>query len=128
MACLVQTTYKRDGKLKFVNIIMTIKFEYFEKLEIKIGKILSAEKVEGSDKLLKLEVDLGTEKRQIVAGIAESFKPEEMAGKEIPIIANLEPRKIRGIESQGMILVVDANEKIVLLSPEEEVPLGSIVG
>jgi len=109
-------------------LIMTIEFECFEKLEIKIGKILSAEKVEGSDKLLKLEVDIGNEKKQIVAGIAETFKPENLVGKEIPIIANLEPRKIRGIESQGMVLIVDTNEKLVLLSPEEEVPPGSVVG
>ncbi|RLJ01061.1 MAG: methionine--tRNA ligase subunit beta [Candidatus Aenigmatarchaeota archaeon] len=107
---------------------MAIKFKDFEKLEIKIGEILSAEKVEDSDKLLKLEVNLGDEKRQIVAGIAESFEPENLIGKEIPIIANLEPRKIRGVESQGMILVVDAKDKMVLLNPEEEVPPGSVVG
>ncbi len=107
---------------------MTITFECFEKLEIKIGKILSAEKIEGSDKLLKLKINLGGETRQIVAGIAESFEPENLIGKEIPIIANLEPRKIRGVESQGMILIVDTKDKMVLLNPEEEVPPGSVVG
>lgn len=105
---------------------MTIKFEDFEKLEIRIGKILSAEKVEGADKLLKFEVDLGDEKRQIVAGLSEFFEPKYFVGKKVPVITNLEPRKLRGLESQGMILVVDA-EKPVLLVPEKEVPPGSVV-
>ena len=102
-------------------------FDDFKKLEIKIGKILTAEKVEGTDKLIKLEVDFGTEKRQIVAGVAESYKPEYLIGKELPVLMNLEPRKIRGIESQGMILAADADGKPVLLHPEKEVPPGSAV-
>lgn len=104
-----------------------ITFEDFKKLDIKIGKIISAEKIEGADKLLKLEIDFGVEKRQIIAGIAEVYSPEQVIGKEIPVLINLEPRKIRGIESQGMILAVDVNNKPILLHPEREIPPGSIV-
>lgn len=104
-----------------------IKFEDFEKLEIRIGKVLSAEKVQGSDKLLKLEVDLGEEKKQIIVGMAEFFKPEYFLNKELPILVNLEPRKFKGIESQGMVLAADVSGKPILLIPEKEVPPGSIV-
>lgn len=104
-----------------------ITFDDFKKLDIRIGRVISSEKIEGADKLLKLEVDFGTEKRQIVAGIAEVYTPEQMLGKEIPVLTNLEPRKIRGIESQGMILAVDVNGKPILLHPEREVMPGSIV-
>lgn len=104
-----------------------IKFDEFKRLDIRIGKILSAEKVEGTDKLMKLKVDFGGDKRQIVAGIAEFFEPSSLISKEIPVLLNLEHRKIRGIESQGMILAVDVDGKPVLLHPEKEVPSGSKV-
>jgi len=104
-----------------------ITFEDFKKIEIKIGKVVKSEKIEGADKLLKLEIDLGTEKRQLVAGIAEMYQPDELIGKELPVLANLEPREIRGIKSQGMILAIEVDGKPVLLIPEEEVPYGSIV-
>ncbi|MEA1964471.1 MAG: methionine--tRNA ligase subunit beta [Candidatus Aerophobetes bacterium] len=104
-----------------------ITFDDFKKLEIRIGKVLSAERVEGTDKLMKLEVDLGTEKRELVAGIAEFFEPAHLIGKEMPVLVNLEPRKFKGIESQGMILAVEVNEKPILLYPEEEVPPGSVI-
>ncbi len=78
-----------------------ITFDDFKKLDIRIGKILSAEKVSGTDKLMKLEVDFSAEKRQLVAGIAEFFEPDHLIGKEIPVLLNLEPRSIRGIESRG---------------------------
>lgn len=104
---------------------MNATYEDFQKLEIKIGKVLSAEKVENADKLLKLEVDFGEEKRQIIAGIAEYFEPSEIIGKQFPFIINLEPRKIRGLESNGMILAVDAKEGLALLVPQKEVSLGS---
>lgn len=108
---------------------MNITFEDFKKLEIKIGKILSAEKIEGADKLLKLEVDFGDSpsKRQIVSGIAEFYTPESLIGKKFPFITNLEPRIIRGVESQGMILAVDNDGEIALLNPDKEVPMGSVV-
>jgi len=104
-----------------------ITFNDFKKLEIRIGKVLSAEKVEGTDKLMKLEIDFGTGKRQLVAGMAEFFEPNHLIGKELPVLVNLEPRNFKGIESQGMILAVDVDGKPVLLQPEKEVPPGSIV-
>ena len=104
-----------------------ISFDDFKKLEIRIGRILSAEKVKETDKLLKLEIDLGTEKRQLVAGIAEFYEPSHLIGRELPVLVNLEPRKIREIESKGMILAIDVNGRPVLLNPDREVPPGSIV-
>ncbi len=104
-----------------------ITFEDFQKLDIRIGKITEAEKVEGADKLLKLQVDIGSEKRQLVAGIAEFFDPANLIGKQIPILVNLEPKALRGIESQGMILVAEAGGEFALLTPEKEVPPGSRV-
>jgi len=104
-----------------------ITFNDFKKLEIRIGKVLSAEKVEGTDKLMKLEIDFGTGKRQLVAGMAEFFEPNHLIGKELPVLVNLEPRNFKGIESQGMVLAVDVDGKPVLLQPEKEVPPGSIV-
>ena len=104
-----------------------IKYPDFEKLDIRVGKILSAEKVEGADKLLKLEIDFGSEKRQIVAGLAPYFKPEELAGKQSVFLVNLEPRKLRGLESQGMILVAGMQTP-VLLVPHKEVENGEVIG
>lgn len=106
---------------------MNINFEDFKKLQVRIGLIVEAERVEGTDKLLKLKVDFGDEKRQIVSGIAQFYKPEKLVGKQFPFVVNLEPRVIRGIESQGMILAVDAEGKAVLLKPHKKVPTGSIV-
>ena len=104
-----------------------ITFDDFQKLDIKIGTIIEAEKVEGADKLLKLTVDISEEKRTLVAGIAEDYKPEDIIGKQIPILTNLEPKKLRGIESQGMILAVDVEGKATLIHPDKKVPNGSKV-
>lgn len=105
-----------------------ITFEDFAKLEIKIGRIISAEKIPEADKLVKLIFDFGSEKRQIIAGIAESFENlSSLIGKQMPVLMNLEPRKFKGYESQGMILAVDAAGRPVLLSPDEEVPAGSVI-
>ncbi|OGW38499.1 MAG: methionine--tRNA ligase [Nitrospirae bacterium RBG_13_39_12] len=104
-----------------------ITFDYFRKLDIRIGKVCSAEKVEGTDKLLKLEIDFGSEKRHLVAGIAEFFEPDHLIGKEVPVLLNLESRNIRGIESQGMVLAIDVDGTPVLLCPEKNVPPGSII-
>lgn len=106
---------------------MNITFEDFQKLEIKIGKIIASEKVEGADRLLKLEVDFGEFKRQIVSGIAQFYTPEDLIGKQCPFIVNLEPRIIKGIESQGMILAAKVDDKAVLLYPDQEIPEGSVV-
>jgi len=108
-----------------------INFEDFNKLDIRIGTILEAEKIEGADKLLKLKVDLGPSTssgqdiRTLVAGIAETYSPEEIIDKQIPILANLEPRTLRGVESQGMILAAVVDEKAVLLNPIKKVPNGT---
>jgi methionine--tRNA ligase beta chain len=104
-----------------------ITFDDFMKLDIKIGTVTAADKVEGADKLIHLEIDLGGEHRQIVAGMTPTYMPEEFIGKQVPILVNLEPRKLRGIESQGMILAVDVDGKPVLLLPDKEVPPGSVV-
>jgi methionine--tRNA ligase beta chain len=105
-----------------------ITFEDFQKLRIQIGLIVEAEKVEGADKLLKLQVNFGDEKRQIVSGIAQFYSPEQLVNKQFPFVTNLEPRVIRGIESQGMILAIGIEEKIVLLKPLKKIPAGSRVG
>jgi methionyl-tRNA synthetase len=99
----------------------------FAKLDLRIGKIENAERVKGSKKLIMLEVDLGDETRQLVAGIAEEYTPESLIGKLVPILANLKPVKLMGVESQGMILAVDVNGKPILLHPDREVPAGSRV-
>jgi methionine--tRNA ligase beta chain len=102
-----------------------ISFEEFKKIELKVGKVLNAEKIEGSEKLLKLIVDLGDERRQLVAGIAKYYKLEDLIGKEIVVVANLEPKKLMGSESQGMLLAADVNGEPVILIPEKEVPPGT---
>lgn len=104
-----------------------ITFEDFEKLDIRIGKVVSAERIPETEKLIKLEVDLGEETRQLVAGIAGFVKLDSLVGKELPVLVNLAPRKLRGVESQGMILAVDVNGEPVLLHPERGVPPGSTV-
>ena len=105
----------------------TITFDQFQQLDLRSAKILKAEKIEGADKLLLLDIDLGEEKRQLVAGIAQDYSPDELVGKTIIIIANLEPREIKGYVSQGMLLAVDSPEGPVLLVPEGEVSPGSKV-
>lgn len=104
---------------------MNVTFDEFKKLDIRIGTVVACEKVEDADKLLKLEVDFGEFKRQIVSGIAEWYSPEDLVGKQCPFLVNLEPRTIRDVESQGMLLVVEAENKLVMLSPEEKMPEGS---
>ncbi len=105
-----------------------INYDDFKKLDIQIGTIESVDRIEGADKLLKLIIDLGTEKRQILAGIAEFVEdPQSLVGKQIPVLVNLEPRKMRGLESQGMMLAADHEGKPILLHPETKIPNGSIV-
>lgn len=103
-----------------------IHFEDFKKIEIRIGKILGAEKIENSNKLLKLQVDFGTEQRQILAGIAKFYAPETLVGKLCPFVSNLAPKMMGDNESQGMMLCVDDNGP-VLLHPDKEITPGSIV-
>jgi methionyl-tRNA synthetase len=105
-----------------------ISFDDFQKMDIRIGTILKAERVEKSKKLLKLQVDTGIDKRTVMSGIAEHFSPEEIVGKQVTILINLAPRKIMGVESQGMILMAaDKDGKLRLLQPNEVVSAGSTV-
>jgi len=103
-----------------------IQYEDFAKLDLKIGTIISAEKVEKADKLLKLEVDLGSEKRIIVSGIALYYKPEDTIGKQVVVITNLAPRKMKGIESNGMVLTAeDSDGNLHFISPGQKINPGS---
>ncbi|MDT8415527.1 MAG: methionine--tRNA ligase [Flavobacteriaceae bacterium] len=98
-----------------------ITFEDFSKMDLRVGTIIKAEKMPKTDKLLVMEVDLGTEVRTIVSGIAQSFAPEEVIGKSVTVLANLAPRKLRGVESQGMILLTEnKDKKFVFINPDEE--------
>ena len=103
----------------------TVEFEDFTKLDIRIGTILAAEKVAKTKKLLQLKVAVGIDTRTIVSGIAESFSPEEIIGQQVAVLVNLAPRKIRGVESQGMILMTDTPDgKLAFMQPEKEVKNG----
>lgn len=106
-----------------------IQFDDFTKIDLRTATILTAEKVEKADKLLKFSVDTGVDVRTVVSGVAESFTPEECVGKQVMILLNLAPRKIRGIESQGMLLLTnDADGKLVFVTPEKQVENGIEIG
>jgi methionyl-tRNA synthetase len=108
----------------------TIEYADFAKVELRAARILEAERVPKADKLLKLQIDLGSEKRQILAGIAQQFEPEALIGKTIVVVANLAPRKMRGLESQGMLLAASADADgppSGLLTVDADVPPGSII-
>lgn len=123
---LIKPTTEKMEEVKPAAGKPEIIYDDFAKLELKAGTVIACEKVEKADKLLKLEVDLGTEKRTIVSGIALHYKPEEMTGKQVVVVTNLAPRKMKGIESQGMILTAeDADGKLQLLKPENLVAPGS---
>ena len=106
----------------------SITFDDFTRIDIRTATILEAEKVPKTTKLLKLKIDTGLDIRTIVSGIAEYYEPESIIGKQISIVANLEPRKIKGIESKGMILMAeDKDGKLVLVAPAQKVSNGSMV-
>src|SRR5205823_6141839 len=104
-----------------------ITIDDFLKVELRVAQVKVAERVKGADKLLRLEVDLGTEVRQILAGIAKGYVPESLVGRKIVIVANLQPRKLRGLESNGMLLAASVGEEgtPVLASFLEDVPVGA---
>lgn len=105
-----------------------ISFEEFQKIDLRIARIVDADRVEGADKLLKLVVDAGEdEPRQVVAGIAESFSPRELIGETVVLVANLEPATIRGVQSQGMILAAGGDKPLALIIPDREVEPGEKV-
>lgn len=103
-----------------------ISFDDFKKIELKVARIVGAKEVEGSEKLVKLSIDLGQEERQILAGIRRHYQAHDLVGREIIVVANLEPRTLMGIESQGMLLAADDGGP-VLLRPDREVAPGSEV-
>ena len=105
-----------------------VSYEEFTKMDFKVAKILKAERVAGANKLLKLEIDLGTEKRQMVAGVAETYAPEDLLGKSLIVIANLKPAMIRGVESQAMLLAaVSPDGKAIIPFFDREVAPGTKV-
>jgi len=104
-----------------------VKFDDFAKIDIRIGKIISVEDHPNADKLYVVKVDLGDEVRQLVAGLKAYYKKEELLNKYVAVITNLEPKKLRGVESQGMLLAADDGENVALLTPEKEVKLGAKV-
>jgi methionyl-tRNA synthetase len=105
-----------------------ISIEDFSKVEFKIGRVLEAEPIEGSDKLLKLQVLIGEERRQIVGGIRSNYQPMDLIGRQVVVVANLKPAKLRGVESQGMLLAaVDESGGAILLQPDREAPEGAKV-
>jgi methionine--tRNA ligase beta chain len=106
---------------------MSIPFSDFKKLDIRIGEIIEADRIEGSRKLVRLVVDLGSGRRQLVAGIAEFYEPKDLIGRQIVVVTNLERRKFMGVESQGMLLAAVVDGRPVLIEPEEKVPPGTPV-
>jgi len=116
-----QAPPKKEEKMDMVS------FDEFKKMDLRVGEILTAEKVEGTDKLVKMEVDIGTEKRQMVAGVADVYSPEELAGKKVIVIVNLKPAVIRGIESRGMLLAAEIEGKAIIPFFDKDVPAGAKV-
>ena len=104
-----------------------ITIEEFSKVELRIATVKAIEPHPNANKLLILKVDLGGEARQLVAGIKAHYTPEELVGKQIVVVTNLQPAKLRGVESQGMLLAASDGEKVVLLTPEKPVSPGSQV-
>jgi len=104
-----------------------ISFDEVKKMDLRVGEIVQAERVPGTDKLIKLEVDVGTEKRTMVAGVADVYSPEDLRGKKLVVIVNLKPAVIRGIESQGMLLAAEVEGKAIIPFFEGDVPAGAKV-
>ncbi len=104
-----------------------ISIEEFRKIEIKVATIKHAEPHPNADRLMVLKIDLGSEERQLVAGIKEHYAAEDLIGRQIVVVANLEPARLRGIESQGMLLAATDDDKIVILNPEKPVAPGAKV-
>ncbi len=117
---------KKEKKME-IQAAELIDITDFAKVDLRVASVLQAEKVEGADKLLKLQIDLGSETRQIVAGIAKQYAPEDLVGKKIVVVANLKPAKLKGIESNGMLLAASDENAISILTPLKDVAIGSKV-
>ena len=114
-----------DRKADTMEASLNIDFKTFQKIKLRTARILEAEQVEGTDKLMKLQVDLGDEKRQIIAGIAKCYSAESLVNKTVIVVANLEPAKIRGEVSEGMLLAASSGDGLVLATTDSEIPPGS---
>ncbi len=106
---------------------MNISFEDFKKIDLRVARILEVEKIEDSEKLFKVKIDVGGEERILVSGVSNYYKPEDLIQKQVIVILNLEPKIIFGVESHGMILFARDKGKPIVLSPEEEVADGAII-
>ncbi len=104
-----------------------ISIDDFMTVDLRVARVVEAERIEGTDKLLKMQVDLGSEQRQLVAGIAQAYAAEDLVGKKIVVVVNLKPARVRGVESQGMLLAADAGGRPIVATFEEDVPLGTRV-
>ena len=126
-AAAVSTAAVAAASAAIAPVSNTITIDDFAKVELRVGQVKVAEKVKGADKLLRLEVDLGTEVRQVIAGIAKAYDPEKLIGRKVVIVANLAPRKLRGLESQGMIVAASLGDEgvPVLAGFLEDVPNGA---
>jgi len=105
--------------------VTQVTYDDFEKLDLRVAKIIQVEKIPGKSRIVKGVIDLGAEKREVIIGGAEYYPPEELVGRKVIVIANLEPRKIAGIESNAMLLAADLNDKPYWLTVNEDVPLGT---
>jgi methionyl-tRNA synthetase len=129
---LNQVAADHDGENTAVNkvketLMDIVTFEDFKKLDLRVAKIVEVSRVENTDKLLRIQIDLGAERRQIVAGLAKAYRPEEMVGKSIVVVTNLEPAVIRGVESKGMLLAASSGDKVLLLTLDGELEAGAKV-
>lgn len=102
-----------------------LSIDQFMKVDLRVAVIKTVERVPGTDKLLKIHVDLGTEDRQLVAGIATAYDPDSLPGKRIIVVTNLKPARIRGVESKGMLLAADLDGKPIVATFDEDVPAGT---
>ena len=130
-AAACQKPAKEKKAEKPANVIAAeelVEITDFAKIKLKTAKVLTAERVEGADKLLKLSIEVGSEKRPLVAGVAQYYTPEEMVGKTIVIVANLKPAVIRGVESAGMLLAAKSGKKLALVTVEGDIPSGANIG
>jgi len=109
------------------NVVSQISIDEFKKVELRIAEILEAKAVAGADKLLELRIKIGDEVRTLAAGIAQHYRPADLVGRKIVVVANLQPRKVRGVESQGMLLAASHGDQVILLTPEKDIPSGASV-
>jgi methionine--tRNA ligase beta chain len=104
-----------------------ITIDDFNKIDLRVAEILEAKRVAGADKILELRIKVGDTTRTLAAGIAQHYAPETLVGRKIVVVANLQPRRVRGVESQGMLLAASDGARVVLLAPDRDVPSGSRV-